>query len=1069
MNKKTFLLAILLIFVVCLSTSSVFAEDATDIQDDDILAIDNNDIVISTERTISPGATSDEIQNALDSMSDGDTLNFEKGTYSDICIYVNKSVTINGNGATLVGYEIPSINNTPSIITNKTADGGYGITNLATLYIVNAPNVTIKGLNIVAGANSALTYSNAVVYASSAENLTFVNNTVDGSSWGIYLSYCPTGKIADNMIKNQAVTGLLNFGSKATVIERNKVINAKNHGIDVRHGTGPNVQVINNTIIGSKEGIYLMHSKGHTAAYNNIINCTISSISCYGSSNIQLYNNTMFKSRIGVLLGGGYSNITVGANDFKLENLPYPPTFVYYIAEAQSDYQSAANMMGTYSDSSSYSPAYKAYTEIPTPKDINVDYNLILSKTGTEYTVPAGTSSSDIQKIIASMKDGDTLNFEKDAVYTDISIYTDKNIKIFGNNATLIGYDNINLTNVPEKITATTADGGYAITERAVLYSVNNSGAVISNLNIVSQYPGYNPTKVTANTNEYKTAGIRTKDSKNITITGCSIDGASWGIYLEYSGVAIVTNNNIQNQFTTGILNFGTPQSIIANNTITNAVNHGIDVRHGTGPKVTVFNNTITGSKEGIYLMHSQGHNVYNNTIIDSKISGITAYGSGNENIFNNSISGSRIGILLGGGYYNVTIGENTYDLDFLPFPPTFVTYLAKAESKYYQNAEGTYSDYSDTIISADELTSDKNNVEFKVTLTNVKAKGIYNETVSITVDNQTYSEVTDENGTATFSLSLKNGEYPVTLNYAGSDKYTKTTGTSSINIDGDKDATIISIIEVNGNGNVTATLKDIDGNALANKTVTVNVNNTSSDLTTDSEGKFIIENAAGKVEISYAGDKLYKSATADITLTNVAPAPEPTPTPEIIATNFITKDLTLLAGDEGKIEATLVDQNNNLLANETVAIFVDGEIIALGTTNENGTVSADVKYSAASTKYAYLFFFDSEAKYLPALGTVKITVDKKSTTLTAKAATLKVKKAKKISVTLKSNGKAIANKKVTIKVNGKTFQAKTNSKGIAKVSVKVTKTGKFTATVKFAGDSAYKAITKKVKITVKK
>jgi len=38
----------------------------------------------------------------------------------------------------------------------------------------------------------------------------------------------------------------------------------------------------------------------------------------------------------------------------------------------------------------------------------------------------------------------------------------------------------------------------------------------------------------------------------------------------------------------------------------------------------------------------------------------------------------------------------------------------------------------------------------------------------------------------------------------------------------------------------------------------------------------------------------------------------------------------------------------------------------------------------------------------------------------------------------------------------------------IAKISVKVAKKGKFKAVAKFAGDSAYKAVTKKVVFTVK-
>ena len=58
----------------------------------------------------------------------------------------------------------------------------------------------------------------------------------------------------------------------------------------------------------------------------------------------------------------------------------------------------------------------------------------------------------------------------------------------------------------------------------------------------------------------------------------------SWVIFLQYNKNAVIANNNIHDQYTTGLINFGSATSIIANNTVTNAVNHGIDVRHGTGP-----------------------------------------------------------------------------------------------------------------------------------------------------------------------------------------------------------------------------------------------------------------------------------------------------------------------------------------------------------------------------------------------------------------------------------------------------------------------------------------------------
>ena len=60
-------------------------------------------------------------------------------------------------------------------------------------------------------------------------------------------------------------------------------------------------------------------------------------------------------------------------------------------------------------------------------------------------------------------------------------------------------------------------------------------------------------------------------------------------------------------------------------------------------------------------------------------------------------------------------------------------------------------------------------------------------------------------------------------------------------------------------------------------------------------------------------------------------------------------------------------------------------------------------------------------------------------------------------------------NTKVTLKVNGKTYSAKTNAKGQATFKINnLNKKGKFTAVVKFAGNKYYNAKTAKPKITVK-
>ena len=92
------------------------------------------------------------------------------------------------------------------------------------------------------------------------------------------------------------------------------------------------------------------------------------------------------------------------------------------------------------------------------------------------------------------------------------------------------------------------------------------------------------------------------------------------------------------------------------------------------------------------------------------------------------------------------------------------------------------------------------------------------------------------------------------------------------------------------------------------------------------------------------------------------------------------------------------------------------------------------------------------------------------ATKITAKKKTFKAKtKVKKYAITLKSGKKAVKKVKVTIKIGKKTYTAKTNAKGKATFKIKkLTKKGKYNAVIKFKGNSAYKASSKKVKITIK-
>ena len=169
--------------------------------------------------------------------------------------------------------------------------------------------------------------------------------------------------------------------------------------------------------------------------------------------------------------------------------------------------------------------------------------------------------------------------------------------------------------------------------------------------------------------------------------------------------------------------------------------------------------------------------------------------------------------------------------------------------------------------------------------------------------------------------------------------------------------------------------------------------------------------------------------------------------------------NINLFVGDSSKVDYSLspsdatgdikfVSSNPNV-----VTVDSSGAIRAVGV----GT--ATITISLLSDDY-----------YAPD-ATVTVVVSKNDTQLSANAKSFKFEdKVKSYSVTLKdNNGNVLKNKKVSLKVNGATYTATTNSKGVATFKLtKLSKKGTYTAVIAFAGDSNYNKISKSAKLTVK-
>ncbi|MBQ2961622.1 right-handed parallel beta-helix repeat-containing protein [Methanobrevibacter sp.] len=287
MNKKILLIAALVLMTI-VSLGAVSAAD--DVAIDDITA-DSGDAVITDgdeggetpQTTTMPITPEDDIEDIQDyfkyGIEDNTVIEFEPGTYNvgSQGLKINKTImtleqdvdeegnpvmkevytpvtlnniVIHGNGATIIGKFPMSAN-------SNYFDGIFEVDNVNGL--------TISGFNfIVDGTYNQVTPktpSCLIIY--NTTNAIIEDNNITGGRFGLYLG----SKFADpnydaivryNTIYNAQDMGIISFGSPRSHIYNNTVINPANHGIDVRHGSGPNCIVENNTIIGAREGIYLM-------------------------------------------------------------------------------------------------------------------------------------------------------------------------------------------------------------------------------------------------------------------------------------------------------------------------------------------------------------------------------------------------------------------------------------------------------------------------------------------------------------------------------------------------------------------------------------------------------------------------------------------------------------------------------------------------------------------------------------------------------------------------------------------------------------------------------------------
>lgn len=224
-------------------------------------------------------------------------------------------------------------------------------------------------------------------------------------------------------------------------------------------------------------------------------------------------------------------------------------------------------------------------------------------------------------------------------------------------------------------------------------------------------------------------------------------------------------------------------------------------------------------------------------------------------------------------------------------------------------------------------------------------------------------------------------------------------------------------------------TLTDADANAtLANRTVYFSINDDLYANRTNETGvaSLILNLGPGKYSMYsyFIGDDDYESCniTSDI---------------NVLAT-IEAKDVTKYYKGSAKYSATFFDVYGKVLSNTVVNITVNGKAYSKKTDGK-GVVSLPVDLKPGTYKVV---------SANPSTGYVLTTTFKILSTITSNDFKKVAGDSRKYKARLfKSNGKALTNQYVKIKVNGKTYKVKTNSNGYAYLALNHLKKGTYKVT----------------------
>jgi hypothetical protein len=338
-----------------------------------------------------------------------------------------------------------------------------------------------------------------------------------------------------------------------------------------------------------------------------------------------------------------------------------------------------------------------------------------------------------------------------------------------------------------------------------------------------------------------------------------------------------------------------------------------------------------------------------------------------------------------------------------------------------------------------------KSKGSFSVTLKTKHNALLKNKKITFTFNNKTVTGKTNKDGKATITIPvLSKGTHKISYKYEGSDNYYSSSGSAKLVVHNPTTKVSASDVVMNYGGSTKfkVTLKTSEGKALANKNIKLNINGKTLKSKTDKRGKasFSLKEIPGgtfKATYHYSekGSKDYSHGSNKVTIHK-------------LPSKISASDVVMKANDGSVYKLKVKDKSGKALKGVFVKSVVHGRTFFYQT-NDDGEAKLKITlgvgyYTVKSTVVDPGYTSSTISKHIQVKGyrfvakNVYVSVGDKA------SYSVKVLDEKK---------KPVKKGEVTFTFNGKTLTSKTDSKGLAKVSLGVLSKG--THKIKYSIDSS--------------